>query len=70
MPSTFGWVHPYSHSNLVGEWPTWKLTLTLAKFLLSTFKKNKNKNKRERENQHDIMSPHKEGLACGIGGFV
>ena len=28
MPSTFGWVCPYSHYNLVGELPTWKLTGT------------------------------------------
>ena len=27
VPSTFGQVCHYSHQNLVGEWPTWKLTL-------------------------------------------
>ena len=35
VPSTFGWVCPYSHQNLVGEWHAWKLTLRLPSPLRS-----------------------------------
>ena len=29
IPSTFGWVCPYSNQNLVGERPTWEPTLRI-----------------------------------------